>query len=83
MHVADEYCFLWLNLGLTSMNKAEWASWVQAIGSLIALGLTLHLACSGQRQQQNAATRAALLFACRLDLAVNRMLQATAWQVKT
>ena len=32
MNGADEYCFLWLNLGLTCMNKAEWASWVQAIG---------------------------------------------------
>ena len=85
MNGADEYCFLWLNWGSTCMSKAELASWVRAIRSLIALGLTLHFAWPGQRLRQMAATRAraALLFACRLDLAVNKILQATAWQVKT
>lgn len=67
---AEEYCLLWLNWWPVCMNKSEWASWIQAGGSLIALVITICLARSAQTERRRGALNAALLFAHRLDLMV-------------
>lgn len=33
----DEYCLFWSNWGPLCMPKSEWASWVQAVGSVAAI----------------------------------------------
>lgn len=32
-----EYCFLWIDWWVVCMTKSEWAGWVQAVGSVLAL----------------------------------------------
>jgi hypothetical protein len=46
----EEYCFLWINWWATCMEKAEWASWVQAVFSVIAIAAALGVAAWQRRQ---------------------------------
>jgi hypothetical protein len=34
---AAEYCLLWIQWGPLCMPRSEWASWVQAVGSIVAI----------------------------------------------
>lgn len=38
---SPEYCLLYTKLWWLCLSKAEWASWVQAVGSLFALGVAV------------------------------------------
>lgn len=40
----EEFCFLWRNWWAICMTKSEWASWVQAIGSVVAIISGFYLA---------------------------------------
>jgi hypothetical protein len=33
----DEYCLFWINWWATCLTKSEWSSWVQALGTILAL----------------------------------------------
>ena len=37
----QDYCFLWINHWSTCMTKSEWSSWIQAIGSISAILLSV------------------------------------------
>ncbi len=37
MPAAPDYCLFWINWWPLCMPKAEWASWVQAVGSIVAI----------------------------------------------
>lgn len=36
-----EYCLLWIDWWATCLTKGEWSSWVQALGSLLALAIAI------------------------------------------
>ncbi|QPS81642.1 hypothetical protein I6G47_00725 [Delftia lacustris] len=47
----EEFCFLWRNWWAICMTKSEWASWVQAIGSVAAIFSGFYLARKTLRLQ--------------------------------
>lgn len=61
--MVSEYCFLWIHWWATCMTKAEWATWMQAIGSVLALGIAvwipIALRTQDMRQRKSAALTAA------------------------
>lgn len=61
----DQYCLLWINWWATCLSKDEWASWVQAIGTLAAVFAAVGLAWWEVRQRRldSARTSAAYLSA--------------------
>lgn len=40
---AQEYCFLWIDWWPMCMTKAEWSGWVQAVGSIAAIGASVSI----------------------------------------
>jgi len=44
MSTLPEYCFLFINWWPFCMQKSEWASWVQALGAIAAIGIAIWLA---------------------------------------
>jgi hypothetical protein len=52
--LVPEYCLFWIDHWATCMPRAEWSAWVQALGALLALGVTVGIAW-----QQSAARRQA------------------------
>lgn len=52
---AQEYCFLWIDWWATCMTKAEWSGWMQALGSVFAIGFSGAIAA---RQIKAARTEA-------------------------
>lgn len=48
-----EFCFLWINHWSTCMAKSEWASWLQAVFSVIAIAAATAIAA---RQNRHAMT---------------------------
>lgn len=61
----DQYCLLWIDWWATCLSKDEWASWVQAIGTLAAVFAAVGLAWweFRERRLDSARTSAALLSA--------------------
>lgn len=47
MERTPEFCFLWITHWSTCMTKAEWSGWVQAIGTILAIGGAFYF---GERQ---------------------------------
>lgn len=54
---APEYCLLWIDWWPLCMTKAEWSGWVQAIGSVAAIGLSVWVV---QRQHRLELRRQAI-----------------------
>lgn len=53
-----EFCFLWINHWSTCMAKSEWASWLQAVFSVIAIAAATAIAA---RQNRHAMTLQAVM----------------------
>lgn len=52
------YCFLWqFDSELLCMNRSDWASWVQAVGSLIGLGIAVAIPITQAVIRSRAAKR--------------------------
>ena len=47
---SNEYCFLWIDWWATCLNKNEWASWVMAVGTILAVVAAIYVP---YRQEQN------------------------------
>ena len=69
--VADpQYCLLAVNHWAACMTKAEWAAWVQAFGSIVALAVAVGLAWRSDKSHERQAERAGLIFGHQLIMAL-------------
>lgn len=65
----DEYCFIARTGNFLCNTKEEWAAWVQAVGSVVALGLTGFLAVwEAKRSRRAESRRAADQFAAKVAI---------------
>ncbi len=76
---ASEICLLWIDFWATCMTKSEWAAWMQAIGSLIAIGVAVAIPYwqkwHADRENFNRA-RQCLLLHCALVAEMTKLAEA-------
>lgn len=63
LNPAPEYCFLFVQWWPFCMTKAEWSGWMQAVGSVAAIGVAIWIPWNAQREQTRQARKQALAFA--------------------
>lgn len=48
----QEYCLLWIDWWPMCMTKTEWSGWMQAIGSILALGIAIWIPWSERKHKK-------------------------------
>ncbi len=71
--LATEYCLFDLAWWPICMQKAEWASWVQAFGSIAAIGLAVWLQYRATTANERQANQLAVSFAVQTLLSLKTM----------
>lgn len=56
----QEYCLFWIDWWPFCMTKAEWASWVQALGAIAAIGGAAFIASRQERNARRSAKQLAV-----------------------
>ena len=67
---SDEYCFLWIDWWATCLTKSEWAAWIQAIFSILAIFGSAYIAnrqfIKGEVVKEESAARQLMQFYAHL-----------------
>lgn len=75
---AAEYCLFWIDVWWLCLTKNEWASWVQALGTLLTLAVAGWVAWYEVRQRRLDANRSSAMRLTAqihlIDLAMNDIL---------
>lgn len=72
---ATEYCFLFIQWWPVCLTKSEWAAWVQAVGSVAAIGIAIVLGRATDRDQRRHARNNTIAFAATTTGAIDLLVK--------